>query len=256
MINTAPDYPFGGFPIAPTDVADPATTGQVMEFVVNTALNGASPTDPRGRTPATDPYLLRMNAEPANATPAEATRALSLNELESATLCVTVDALGNVIEMPGTPPYCPAGSIPMGPLRALLGIFDPTAGIATPLRWSEPMTERPVKGSTEEWDIYNQTEDGHPIHVHLVRFQVVNRQLLDPTTNLPAGPVALPEANETGYKDTVIAYPGQVTRVKARFEIAGLYVWHCHILEHEDNEMMRPFCVDAAPGVNSCPNVP
>ena len=46
---------------------------------------------------------------------------------------------------------------------------------------------------------------------------------------------------ERGYKDTVIAYPGQVTRVRAIFDIAGLYVWHCHIVEHEDNEMMRPY---------------
>ena len=65
-----------------------------------------------------------------------------------------------------------------------------------------------------------------------------------------------PEANETGYKDTVIAYPGEVTRLKATFDIAGLYVWHCHIVEHEDNEMMRPYCVDAAVGTDSCPVVP
>jgi FtsP/CotA-like multicopper oxidase with cupredoxin domain len=58
------------------------------------------------------------------------------------------------------------------------------------------------------------------------------------------------EAWEAGYKDTVIAYPGEVTRLTATFDIAGLYVWHCHILEHEDNEMMRPYCVG---GQASCP---
>jgi FtsP/CotA-like multicopper oxidase with cupredoxin domain len=51
-----------------------------------------------------------------------------------------------------------------------------------------------------------------------------------------------PEAWETGFKDTVISYPGEVTRVKAQFDREGLFVWHCHILEHEDNEMMRPYC--------------
>jgi FtsP/CotA-like multicopper oxidase with cupredoxin domain len=52
-----------------------------------------------------------------------------------------------------------------------------------------------------------------------------------------------PEAWEAGFKDTVVAYPGEVTRVKARFGVGGLYVWHCHIVEHEDNEMMRPYFI-------------
>jgi FtsP/CotA-like multicopper oxidase with cupredoxin domain len=52
-----------------------------------------------------------------------------------------------------------------------------------------------------------------------------------------------PEPWETGVKDTVIAYPGQVTRVRTRFNTPGQFVWHCHIVEHEDNEMMRPFRV-------------
>jgi FtsP/CotA-like multicopper oxidase with cupredoxin domain len=256
MVNTAPDAPFGGFPDIP---ADPATTGQVMQFVVNTALNGASATDPLGLTPATDPYSLVMIAEPANMAPLAATKTLSLNEEESATLCVTVDALGNVVEVPGVlPPLCldaaglPAG-VPMAPKAALLGTFqtviDPLTGLptgaTTPLLWSDPITERPLQGTTEQWDIYNLTVDGHPIHLHLVRYQVVDRQALDPITMLPVGLVMPPEANETGYKDTVIAYPGEVTRLKATFDLAGLYVWHCHIVEHEDNEMMRPFLVVA-----------
>jgi FtsP/CotA-like multicopper oxidase with cupredoxin domain len=90
-------------------------------------------------------------------------------------------------------------------------------------------------GDTEEWSMYNFTEDAHPIHLHLVRFQVVNRE--------SGGVIRNPEPWEAGYKDTVIAYPGEITRVKATFDIAGLYVWHCHILEHEDNEMMRPYVV-------------
>ena len=57
------------------------------------------------------------------------------------------------------------------------------------------------------------------------------------------GPARPPERWETGFKDTVIAYPREITRVKATFDLAGLYVWHCHIVEHEDNEMMRPYRV-------------
>ncbi len=85
--------------------------------------------------------------------------------------------------------------------------------------------------------MYNFTEDAHPIHIHEVMFQVINRERISRGRPRP------PEAWETGYKDTVIAYPGEITRVKAKFDLAGLYVWHCHIVEHEDNEMMRPYRV-------------
>jgi FtsP/CotA-like multicopper oxidase with cupredoxin domain len=57
----------------------------------------------------------------------------------------------------------------------------------------------------------------------------------------PDGSISGPEPWETGFKDTVIAYPGQVTRVRATFVNPGQFVWHCHIVEHEDNEMMRPY---------------
>ena len=79
-------------------------------------------------------------------------------------------------------------------------------------------------------------------------FEVVNREglvldadgaVLQPIQ--PDGVITLPEPWETGFKDTVLAYPGQVTRVKATFSTPGQFVWHCHIVEHEDNEMMRPF---------------
>jgi FtsP/CotA-like multicopper oxidase with cupredoxin domain len=69
-----------------------------------------------------------------------------------------------------------------------------------------------------------------------VQFQVENRQPFE-------GGARPPESWETGYKDTVIAHPDEITRVKALFDLAGLYVWHCHILEHEDNEMKRPYRV-------------
>ena len=111
------------------------------------------------------------------------------------------------------------------------------------------------------WELYNTTVDAHPIHLHLVDFRVLDRQgftgVLQPKPMGPGGvasggyltnialsgaPVpALP--NEQGRKDTVLAYPGQVTRIVATFDRPGEYVWHCHILSHEDHEMMRRFVV-------------
>ncbi len=109
---------------------------------------------------------------------------------------------------------------------------------------------------TETWELWNWTVDSHPIHLHLVKFKVVNREAFDPVTGALSGTTLAPEVTEAGWKDTVIAYPGQVTRVNATFDIEGLYVWHCHIVEHEDNEMMVPYCVGdqaTAPGCNVVP---
>jgi spore coat protein A, manganese oxidase len=114
-------------------------------------------------------------------------------------------------------------------------------GEPVPLGWGQPITENPAVGATEIWEMYNFTEDAHPIHIHEVQFQVVNRE------PMVVGPARPPESWETGFKDTVIAYPGEITRVKARFDLPGLYVWHCHIVEHEDNEMMRPYFVGQGP---------
>ena len=77
----------------------------------------------------------------------------------------------------------------------------------------------------------------HPIHIHEVLFEVVNRQVIGETSTRP------PDAGEHGRKDTVIAYPNEITRIKALFDRPGLFVWHCHVVEHEDNEMMRPYRV-------------
>ena len=86
------------------------------------------------------------------------------------------------------------------------------------------------------------------MHVHEVVFEVVNREglVLDATGDVVQpiqldGVITPPEPWETGFKDTVTAYPGQVTRIRAQFKTPGQFVWHCHIVEHEDNEMMRPF---------------
>jgi bilirubin oxidase len=206
LINEGPDEPFGGGePGTDFDPADPATTGQVMRFdvVPSTCAD-----------PSLPPQDLVLPAfSPLG--PATHLRQVSLNEEDSQIL-------------PG-----------VGPRAALLGILN-TSGDPVPLMWEEPITENPTLYATEVWEIANFTEDAHPIHVHQVQFQVVERQPF-------GGPSFGPEPGEAGYKDTVIAYPGQVTRIKALFDLPGLYVWHCHIVEHEDNEMMRPYHVGSLP---------
>lgn len=201
LLNVGPDEPFGGgVPGADFPVADPDSTGQVMQFRVKTS---------RGVDMSTPPANLVLPA--AAPLPAEtATRLVSLNELVSN---VGWD----------------------GPIAAKLGIFD-AAGLPDPKSWHDPVTETPVAGTTEVWEIHNFTEDAHPIHVHQVMFEVVERIAADGT---PRGP----EVWETGPKDTVVAYPGEITRIRARFDIPGRFVWHCHIVEHEDNDMMRPIQV-------------
>jgi len=117
-------------------------------------------------------------------------------------------------------------------------------------RWSDPVTENPRQNSIETWSFLNLTGDAHPIHLHLVRFQVIDRRPFDlfawsaHRKLVFTGPPVSPEPQELGWKDTVRADAGMVTRIAMRFEgEPGRYVWHCHFLEHEDNEMMRPFDV-------------
>ena len=117
-------------------------------------------------------------------------------------------------------------------------------------RWSDPVTENPRQNSIETWSFVNLTGDAHPIHLHLVRFQVIDRRPFDlfawsaHRKLVFTGPPVPPEPQELGWKDTVRADAGMVTRIAMRFEgEPGRYVWHCHFLEHEDNEMMRPFDV-------------
>ncbi len=133
-------------------------------------------------------------------------------------------------------------------------------GLLGQKRWCDPITEDPKVGSTEIWSFLNTTGDVHPIHLHLTKFQVLNRQNFDPAAYLQnqkvtyTGIPRAPEANERpAWKDTVKAYPGMITRIITKFDLPSgaritpgremLYVWHCHILEHEDNEMMRPYKV-------------
>jgi spore coat protein A len=118
-------------------------------------------------------------------------------------------------------------------------------------------------GGCEVWKILNLTGDTHPVHVHLVQFQILNRQRYNASAyqtppvsqspNTPFTPVtpitipSPPDANEQGFKDTVRVNPGEVVSIAAFFTgYCGKYMYHCHILEHEDHDMMRPFVVVAA----------
>jgi spore coat protein A len=112
------------------------------------------------------------------------------------------------------------------------------------------VTEFPVLGSTEVWRYINRSGSVHPMHMHLVMFQILDRQAFvvqGDTIALVGDPIP-PGPEEMGWKDTAPVYPNQVMRVIARFEdYAGRYVYHCHILEHEENEMMRQFQVVHSP---------
>jgi spore coat protein A len=229
LLNIAPDEPFGGgLPGVDFDPADPASTGQLMQFRVKAATNGDLTTHPLDLSLPTAALL----------GPPDVARAVSLNEEESEYVRVSFDSSGNVVldcesgEENGDPDI-------FGPTAALLGTLNPD-GTGNPLKWSDVITENPNLDATEMWEMHNFTEDAHPIHIHQVQFEVVERED-------GFGNVRGPESWETGYKDTVIAYPGEITRVKAIYDLPGFYVWHCHIVEHEDNEMMRPFHVGPIP---------
>jgi len=215
--NEGPDEPFGGGePGSDFDGADPRTTGQVLQFRV------VAPVSP---DPSTPPQFLVL--PPVPSLPARTrTRRLALIEMMS--------------------------SAWDGPAEAMLGELD-ADGHPVHRMWMDEVTENPSVGDTEVWEVYNFTADAHPIHIHETTFQVADRQALvtneDGEAEAPArlvGEPRPPEGWETGFKDTVIAYPGEVTRVRARFTRAGQYTWHCHIVEHEDNEMMRPYRIGPA----------
>jgi spore coat protein A len=233
--NFGPDDPFKGFNhdgslsdghggVQPP--ADSQTTGLIMKFAVNLPLSGlpnATVTEATPLRPGIAPLV--QNG---------ATRQLVLFE--------------------GLDQY--------GRLQPELGTLADGS-----LAWFEPITENPMPDDVEVWEVYNATEDAHPIHIHLVTFQIVNREsfagFVDPipgqqhdgtvgvggklTLTALGGDVRPPAANEAGWKDTAVMLPGEVTRVIAKFDRPGRYVWHCHILSHEDHEMMRPYQVGSIP---------
>jgi spore coat protein A len=201
--NAKTPYPKG-------ESVDPQTTGRIMAFRVNKILDPAYPLTvlPAQLRPAIVPLQTTLPA-----------RKLILFEAE--------DEYDRLKPMLGT---------------AETGVLD----------WEHPVTENPAVGATEIWEIYNETMDAHPIHLHGVSMQLVNRQRfvarVDEVTGKPGnlrviGQPQVAPPGENGWKDTWVTYPGEVTRVIARFDLEGLYAWHCHILSHEDHEMMRPYFV-------------
>ncbi len=222
LLNLGPDEPFGGtYDFEP---ANPETTGRVMQLRL-VALTSEG-------TAGSIPSVLPLVQPLATTLPS---RDLTLNEM-----------VGTAEEIP---------------VEALLGTADDGA-----LEWKAGVTERPRLGDTEIWRILNLTVDAHPVHLHLVQFEVLDRTPFDAEAYAEAqqtwlacgkcgakprpddfitGPARQEEPWESGRIDTVTANPGEITRIVATFDLAGLYVWHCHILEHEDNEMMRPYEVVA-----------
>ena len=269
MKNLGGDEPFGG------DVPGPQIfdcTDRVMAFDVNQTLDGAvadvspvginfGPTVPDEPSPRIRKVaLFEGKDEFGRLQPL-------LGTVEPAT-----DYNGDPINWPDNEVYSNVG---------LVGQME--GGIA----WHSPTTENPALNSTEEWEIWNMTGDGHPVHLHLVHFEILGREeivwdsattederVIDPAdatgdgtylvnqpvvqhnsdpndmgtygigfkvgTPTKGDPVPQPDGYvENTPKDMVIALPGQVTRIRAYFDKPGRYVWHCHILSHEDHEMMR-----------------
>jgi spore coat protein A len=231
MENLGGDSPFGGQfgdALDADDLFPDRRTDRIMAFDVNQPLNAAVPD-------SFDPTAIGQYG--GNSGSVALTRKVALFE----------------------------GSDEFGRLQPLLGVAEPTvdaagATVNGALPWHAPTTELPVLGSTEIWEIYNATGDAHPIHLHLVNFEILDRQAFTADVisqplvqhngsigdgfrleNIQLGtPVGeLAEYVENAPKDVVTALPGQVTRIKATFDKPGRYVWHCHILSHEDHEMMR-----------------
>ncbi len=238
LANVGPDEPFGGGE-SPDDfeTADPDSTGQIMQFRVVRAA-AADPTTP--------PQFLTLPAIPP-APAATVTRPLALMEKMS-------------MYFDDAPAEAMLGTVMGDPTKGELG--DPTTWDARLMHnmWMDAVTENPAVGAAEVWEFYNSTADAHPMHIHDVVFQIVNRQdifvadLGEHDVRVLLAPDAVPQPPapwEMGFKETVIAYPGQVTRVVMRFPKAGQFVWHCHIVEHEDNEMMRPYAVGTPPSPDS-----
>jgi spore coat protein A len=218
---------------------DPRTTGQIMAFDVVLPLNQNAPDLPL-------PTVLRGDGTPVSAVPkltaTPGAPGTAGNPARQLALFELLDDFGRITPQLGTV----AGGA--------LHFMDPTTGMPT-----VSLTVR--NGDTEVWDIYNTTADAHPIHVHLVQFQVLGRQKFSAdvdeatgqflTSPVLRGAFTRAPAQESGWEDTVLMYPGQMTRIIARFatptgttaDDGDPYVWHCHILSHEEHDMMLEYAV-------------
>jgi spore coat protein A len=244
LLNTGPEFePFGNLPVS--DGAEPDDpVGNVMQFTVTDAEG--EDVSVNDFTDDDDAPVLNPDYAPvlAQDEAPDHTRLLGLFEI--------LDSFGRI--------------------QPALGVAEQTEDINGdpvafgPLDWFEPITETPALDSKEVWRIFNFTEDAHPIHLHLVQFEVLGKnKIFSPgETEVIKGPDGLPiDANDddrididgdivigseiplapedTGAQDTVWVGPNEVLDIAAEFDRPGRYVWHCHILSHEDHEMMRPF---------------
>jgi len=242
MENIGGDEPFGG------DIPGPQIFGEtdrVMAFDVVKPLDNEVPDifdpaaiDQYGGNPASVDRVRRLALF-------EGTDEFGRLQPLLGTAEPATDHAGKPILWPDTHPYIDAGLV--GQMEGAIG-------------WHSPTTENPSLDATEVWELYNATGDAHPIHLHLVNFEVLDRKEFTADVvpqplvqhnetlgqgfrleNISVGDAVNPGAGytENAPKDMVTALPGQVTRIKATFDRPGRYVWHCHILSHEDHEMMR-----------------
>jgi FtsP/CotA-like multicopper oxidase with cupredoxin domain len=229
------------FPNAPANptITTPGfgpNTRQIMRFNVIEPISADSPLNISPATDLTagnDPLLVPLGV--TTPPPGVFVRSLTLNE--------TFDSFGRLIQLLGTnvPPNNRGHGFGRG--------------------YVDSATETPANGDIEVWQIVNLTGDTHPIHFHLVNVQIISRQPFrvsnyngTPSYTAPAQP---PDLSEAGWKDTVRMNPGEVTTVIMQFKLPAVpfavpssprvggneYVWHCHILEHEEHDMMRPLVV-------------
>ena len=266
LLNEGPDYsPFKGVDSSGRLLGDAQaatasdSVGQVMQFKVDGRLKplDVSVTDGTVLNARFVNLALDANAD-GLADAASVVRHLGLFE--------GADSYGRVMPMLGT----------AEPGRLHSGMDQPDGDFG-PLSYAAPVTEKPLLGSTEQWEFFNFTADSHPVHLHLAQFQEVERRQIqfedrnedglpddtnqDGRISYGQGEADFAQADiwvgeriaarpeETGWQDTLHVNPGEMLSVVATFDKPGEYVWHCHILSHEDNEMMRPFLVEPEPAL-------
>lgn len=245
MLNIGPDFdPFKGFnpdgtlaggAVALTE-ADPM--GNIMRFDVSAASVPATASVANGD-------VLNPDYVPPSADDAVRTRKVGLFEV--------ADQYGRIMPTLGN--------------AETETLANGTKVAVGPKAFHDPVTERPQLGTTEVWEVYNATADAHPVHLHLTQYQVLERRSIvftdanadgvpddingdgQVTTGVAGvddmyvGAQVPLRPEDTGAQDTVLVYPGEMLKLVAKFDKPGEFMWHCHILSHEDHDMMRPFTV-------------
>jgi FtsP/CotA-like multicopper oxidase with cupredoxin domain len=277
LLGRPVDLPADGLVLAPAERADLIVDFRTLRgqrlTLVNTAgapfdnspaTQSAGTPDPDNRLPHPEVMEFRVSSEPAEdpfVLPAElspAYRRLAHDQLPHGHRHRIVA----MVEYPeGMLTFCELALVPNEAAAAGEALLAVTDDHGTTKRYRTAAThfEETVNwyvafGSTEVWRVLNLTEDTHPFHVHLVQFQVLSRDLyhkegFHPETGATTAPISFQahgtlDANELGWKDTVRVNPGEMVSIAATFDgFTGRYMYHCHILEHEDHDMMRPFIV-------------